>query len=109
MCQTMLCFFPLENILDLAQWSHQMDCKNMKSIAFSNLTPMAMAINSSFSGKVTAPKIMNGLQDAYLKIVKSSIVGTNLAVTGQALHDTFCPGFNFSPRFNGQTTHLFFG
>jgi len=78
----------------------------MRSIAFSTHVPMAAGINSSFVGKATAPKTTNGSPDASLKIAKPSIVGTNLAVTGQALHNTFRPGFNFSPRFNGRTTHL---
>src|SRR5882724_4262895 len=47
-------------------------------------------------GKVMALKMMNGLQVTCLKIVKFLTVGMSLEATGQALHNTFLLGFNFS-------------
>jgi len=100
-----LSYSPQESILGPVLYLPRMDYTNTKSIASSTHAHAAAAINSSFAGKASAPKTMNGsLADSW-KIARSSIGGMNLGVTVLALHDTFRPGFNFSPRFNGRTTH----
>jgi hypothetical protein len=105
----MMLYFSLqENILGLGQCLPQKVCENTKSIEYLTRALMAVVINSSLDEKVTALKTTNGSRGVYLKIARSLIIGMSLGVTGQALHDTFLPGFNFSPRFNGRTMHLFF-
>jgi phosphopentomutase len=69
--------------------------KNTKSTTLLTLALAAAAFNTSFVGKVTDLKTTNGFLDAYLKTARHSIVGVNLVVMDQALHDTF-HGFNFS-------------
>jgi len=101
---TMLCCSPAENMLDLAPCLHQMDSKNIKLIGFLTHAVATVAINSSFDGKGTAPKTMNGRQDTSLKTARFSINGMNLVGMGWAPSTR---GLIFPWRFNSCTTHSY--